>query len=73
MVPANWADVSPRPRCHRVTGTETPSRSGLCADGGCLRLGLSHSGHAPDRHLEVRVPRLQLVLRRDQRAVAEPR
>jgi hypothetical protein len=27
----------------------------------------------PNRHLEVRVPRLQVVLRRDQRAVAELR
>lgn len=26
MVPARWPDASPRPRCHRFTGTETPSR-----------------------------------------------
>jgi len=36
------------------------------------RCGQPHPRPAPDRHLEVRVARLQVVLRRDQRAVAEP-
>jgi hypothetical protein len=72
MVPAHWPDASPRPRCDRVTGTGTPSRSGRCPDGGCLRLGLSRLGHSPNRHHNVRVPRLQVVLRRHQRAVTEP-
>ena len=37
-----------------------------------LRLRIADAGHPPDGHLEVRVARLQVVLHRDQRAVAEP-